>query len=210
MPARPAADGARPDGGARRGRPRSEAARAAILDAAIALIREVGYDALAFEAIAARAGVGKATLYRWWPSRELLVAEAVGRIVRAIPIPDGGTVEHDVLALMRRLARMYQDPATRVLLPALVAAMGRSAHVAESVRAAMVAPWRDAMRAVLERAIARGELRAETDVELALDLLSGPLFYRYLMLGQSVDESRTRALVHVVLRAMAPDAAERR
>jgi AcrR family transcriptional regulator len=188
-----------------RGRPRSEQAHAAILDAAIALIREVGYDAVAMEAIADRAGVGKATVYRWWASKELLVTEAIGRIVSTITAPDTGCLESDVLALMRATMARYRDPATAALLSGLVAAMARSERVADAVRSGFVARWRDVMRAVLWRAVARGELRADADVEVALDLLSGPPFYRYLLLGVPIDERFTHAVVVVVLRGLAPE-----
>jgi AcrR family transcriptional regulator len=187
-----------------RGRPRSEQAHAAILDAAVALIREVGYDAVAMETIAARAGVGKATVYRWWVSKELLVTEAIGRIVSTIAAPDTGRVEGDVLALMRATMAMYRDPASGALLSGLVAAMARSERVADAVRSGFVARWRDVMRVVLRRAAARGELRANADVEVAIDLLSGPPFYRYLMLGLPIDEPFTRAVVGTVLRGLAP------
>ena len=184
------------------GRPRSEEAHAAILSATIDLIREVGYDAVAIEAVAARAGVGKATVYRRWGSKELLVAEAIGGIVRAIPPPDTGGVEGDVLALMRATTAMYRDPATAALLSGLVAAMARSEVVAGAVRSGFVARWRDVMRAVLRRGVARGELRADVSVDVALDLLSGPPFYRYLMLGVQIDERFMRAVVATVLRGL--------
>jgi Transcriptional regulator len=182
-------------------------AHAAILGAAIELIREVGYDALGMEAIAARAGVGKATVYRRWTSKELLVAEAIGQLVRTVPVPDTGAVESDVLALMRTTTAMYRDPATTALLSGLVAAMARSEHVGEAVRSGFVARWRDGMRQVLHRAMARGELRVDTDVDVALDLLSGPLFYRFLMRGVPIDERFTRTIVKTVLRALAANSA---
>jgi AcrR family transcriptional regulator len=181
------------------GRPRSEASRTAILDASIALTREVGYDAVGMEAIAARAGVGKATVYRWWSRKELLVAEAIGRIVRAIAEPDTGSVEGDVLHIMQRTAVMYRDPATGPLLSGLVAAMARSSVVAEAVRDGFVTPRRDALRAVIRRGIRRGELRKGLDVEVVLDLLSGPAFFRYLMLGQPIDDRYVRGVVRTLL-----------
>ncbi|HKG93951.1 MAG TPA: TetR/AcrR family transcriptional regulator [Gemmatimonadaceae bacterium] len=185
------------------GRPRSEEAHAAILDASIALIREMGYDAVTMEAIAARAGVGKATVYRRWTSKELLVTEAVGRIVSTIPVPDTGSAEGDVLVFMRAATSMYRDPATSALLSGLVAAMARSERVAGAVRMGFVARWREGVRLVLRRGVARGELRADVDVELALDVLAGPAFYRYLMLGVAIDDRFTRAVVSTVLRGLA-------
>lgn len=193
-------------GGAQRGRPRSDAAHTAILEAALTLTREVGYDAVTIEAISARARVGKATVYRRWPSKELVIAEGVTRIVRTVAPPDTGTVEGDVLALMRVTTAMYRDAATGLLLSGLVAAMARSDRVADAVRSGFVAVWRDATRIVLRRATATGELRANIDIDLALDLLSGPLFYRYLMLGQPIDERFTKAVVVTVLRGLAAPA----
>ena len=190
-------------GETQRGRPRSHKAHTAILEAALTLTREVGYDAVTIEAIAARAGVGKSTVYRRWPSKELVIAEAVTRIGRTVAPPDTGTVEGDVLVLMRVTTAMYRDAATGLLLSGLVAAMARSDRVADAVRSGFVAVWRDATRAVLRRGAARGELRANLDIDLALDLLSGPLFYRYLMLGQSLDERFTTAVVRTVLRGLA-------
>ena len=186
------------------GRPRSAEAHQAILTAAIALVREVGYDAVAMDAIAARAGVGKATVYRRWSTKEELVAEAIGGIVRAIPVPDTGTTAGDVLALMRIALGMYADAATGALLSGLVAAMARSAPIAAAVRDGFVASWRDAVRRVLERGVARGDLRARLDAELALDLLFGPLFHRYLLTGQRLDERLARGVVDVALRGLAP------
>lgn len=194
----------------RPGRPRSAAAHVAILGAAIALVREVGYDAVTIEGIAERAGVGKATLYRWWPSRELLVVEAIGQIVRAIPVPDTGRAEADILALMRASMMMYADPATGPLLSGLVAAMARHPAVADAVRTGFVREWRTAVHVVLRRAAARGELRRRLDTSLALDLLAGPLFYRYLMLGVAIDERFIRRVVRSVLRGLAPATAARR
>jgi AcrR family transcriptional regulator len=189
------------------GRPRSAHSHQAILDAAIALTRELGYDALTIEGIAERAGVGKATIYRRWSSKELIIAEAVGRIIRTIAIPDSGTVARDIMILMRATTAMYRDPATAALLSGLVAAMARSARVAAAVHSGFVDPWRDALRQVLRRGVSRGELRRAADSELALDLLSGPAFYRFLLLRRPIDEAFTRSVVRAVLRGIT---AERR
>jgi AcrR family transcriptional regulator len=188
-----------------RGRPRSEKAHAAILDAAIALVREVGYDAVTMEAIAARAGVSKPTIYRRWKSKELVVIEAIGRIVRGIAVlPDTGTTRGDVVALMRIAAALYADPATGALLSGLVAAMARSRRIARAVRTGFVATWRDAMRLALERGVARGEVARGHDLELAIDLLAGPLAYRFLITGARVDAAVGTRVVDLVLRGLGP------
>ena len=190
----------------RPGRPRSEEANTAILTAAVALVREVGYDAVAMDAIAARAGVGKATVYRRWKSKEALVADAIQAIVRAVPVPDTGTLAGDVRALLRVALAMYRDPATGPLLSGLVAAMARSERIATVVRDGFGGAWRDAMRRMLRRGVARGELPPDADLELAIDLLSAPPFYRYLFTGGPVDERLMQDVVDVVLRGLAPPA----
>src|SRR3954471_22806426 len=113
------------------GRPRSEAAHSAILAAAIAMVREVGYDATTMDGIAERAGVGKATLYRRWPSKEPLIADALEGIALAFPTPDTGSARGDLVEVLRGSLSMYRDPATRGLLSGLVAAMARSPMIAQ-------------------------------------------------------------------------------
>ena len=188
----------------RPGRPRDALAHAAILQAAIDLTREVGYDALAIDAVAARAGVGKATVYRYWGGKEALIAEAVEGIVRQVPIPDTGSLAGDLLVLMRATMRMYQDPSTPPLLSGLIAAMARSPLIADRIRTGFVGMRRDAMRQVIRRGIRRRELSKATDIELALDLLAGAMLWRSLMSGEPIDESFTRGIVQAVVRAFPP------
>ena len=190
------------------GRPRSPEAHAAILTAAIELVREVGFDAVSIEGIAARAGVGKATIYRRWDGKETLVAEAITHLMRnAMQPPDTGTTRGDVTALMRVIKGMYADPATPLLLSGLVAAMARSEPIALAVRGGFVASWRNAMRVVLRRGIARGDVRA-TDIELATDLLAGPALHRALIGGKRIDDRFMRGVVDVVLRGLKPEASD--
>ncbi len=185
----------------RPGRPRDRAAHAAILGAAIDVTREVGYDALAIDAVAARAEVGKATIYRYWPNKELLLAEAVEAIVRLMPPVDTGKVEGDLMILMGATMVMYQDPAGPPLLSAFIAAMARSPLIAERIRSGFVGVRRAAMREALQRGIARGELDANTNVELALDLLGGSMLWRSLISGESITDAYTREVVRRVLKA---------
>jgi AcrR family transcriptional regulator len=185
-----------------RGRPRSDTADAAILDAAIALIRDVGYDNVTMEAIADRAGVGKATLYRRWSSKEPLVVDAIGGIMRSMPVPDTGTLGGDVRRALKSASAMYEDPATRHLLSGLVAAMARNDAIAHAVRRGFVGTWRDAIRQIVDRAVTRGELRPHADVGLITNLLSGPLFHRFLIDGGRIDERFTRRVADIVLRGL--------
>lgn len=186
-------------GGPAPGRPRSSIAHTAILKAAIALIRDVGYDAVTIEGIAALAGVGKATVYRRWAGKELLVAEAIAQLANALPNPDTGSVRGDLLAVLRMSTSMYRDPATAALLSGLVAAIVRSEPIAAAVRGGFVAARRGALRAVVERWRNRGVLRLDVDVEILLDLLHGALFYRFLLRGEVVDEHVAEVAVDMLL-----------
>jgi AcrR family transcriptional regulator len=188
------------------GRPRSEEAHDAILTAAVELIREVGYDAVTMEGIAAKAGVGKATVYRRWKDKETLVIEAIGRIVAAFPVPDTGTLRGDLHALLRILLGMYRDPATGALLSGLVAAIARSERLAAAIRGGFVGTWLETVRAVLERAATRGDLRDGGDLGFASALLSAPFFYRFLLTGEPVDEPLAGRVVDAVMRAIAQEA----
>ena len=186
------------------GRPRSPEVHDAILDAAIVLIREVGYDAVSMDGIAARAGVGKAALYRRWPSKEALVVEALGRLVAAMPVPDTGALAEDVRLVMAAHRRMYADPASAQLLSGIVAAMARSKAIARAVRRGFVGTRHDALRAVLARGVARGELRDDVDLDLVAEMLNAPLFYRYLLSGRAVNEALVSEVTASVLRGFAP------
>jgi AcrR family transcriptional regulator len=137
---------------------RSEKAHRAILAAAIKLVREVGYDAVAMDAIAARAGVGEATLYRRWKAKEALVCEALERIMRSIPVPDTGTIRSDLRALMREQRALYEDRATCGLLSGLVAAMARSERIAAVVRNGFHKARHDVMLEAVQRRFAAGIL----------------------------------------------------
>ncbi|HET6764778.1 MAG TPA: TetR/AcrR family transcriptional regulator [Longimicrobiaceae bacterium] len=186
------------------GRPRSEAAHEAIVSAALALTRAVGYDAVTMEGIAATAGVGKATVYRRWNSKDEVIAEALQRLLRHVPVPDTGTLRGDLLAEQRVLVGMYGNPATRTLLSGLVAAMARSHLISEAVRGGFAGDRIHAIRTVLQRGIARGEVRADVDVETAIDVVAGPLMFRYLMRGEPVDEALGERVVDLALSGLVP------
>lgn len=184
------------------GRPRSAEADAAILAAAVAIVREVGYDALTMEAVAARAGVGKATLYRRWKTREALVSDAIARIVGSMRVADTGSVRKDLNALLRDTVKLYDDPATVGLLSGLVAAMARSHRIAAAVRGGFIAAWGEALRKILERGVARGELRRHLDYDLAIDLIGGCFSNRALVTGRPIDVATARAVAELALEGL--------
>ena len=187
------------------GRPRDERADRAILSAALELIAEKGVHDLRVDDVAARAGVGKATIYRRYRSKDELITAAVAGLVREIAVPDSGRTRADLLALMRGAVAVYRGSVEAAVMPSLVEAMGRDAQLARLVREGFLARRRAALRAVLERGIERGDLRGDLDVELALDVLGGPLFYRLLITGGPIDDQLAQGVVELILRGFAPN-----
>ena len=187
------------------GRPREARADRAILEAALELIGEGGVPDLRMDAVAARAGVGKAAIYRRYQSMDELAAAAVAALVSEITVPDTGSTHADVLALMRDAVEVYSGPVAAGAMPSLVEAMSRNPELAEAVRDGFLAARRAALREVLDRGIGRGDLAQDLDAELALDVLGGPLFYRLLITGGSLDEQLAAGVVELILRGFAPD-----
>jgi len=165
----------------RPGRPRSERARRAILQAAADLLLDEGTAHVSMDTVAERAGVSKATIYRWWPSKERLALDALLEWTGTGSAPrDTGTLRGDLLALVRPWVReIRRRPFARVIGALLTEAQSDPAF-AEDYRRHFVEQRRAPMRAAFERAIARGEVPADLDVEVALDLIYGPVYHRLL------------------------------
>ena len=164
------------------GRPRSEASHQAIIQATLELLVEGGYGSLTMEAVRTRAGVGKATIYRRWHSKEELVRDAIVFLHDEFDTPDTGSLRGDYDALAT-LVRASASRGGASLMPRL---LGESVHDPELFaifRAHLVEPRRAALRSVLERAVARGEIREGIDPELMVDLFAGPAVYRLLITG---------------------------
>ena len=188
------------------GRPRDERVGKAILSATLELMAEHGFYDLRVDDVASRAGVGKATIYRRYRSKDELIAAAVAGLVSDITVPDTGRTRTDLLALMRSAVEVYRRSVEAAVMPSLVEAMSRDAELARLVREGFLAKRRAALRAVLERGIERGDLRGDLDVDLALDVLGGPLFYRLLITGGPIDEQLAEGVVELILRGFAPPA----
>jgi AcrR family transcriptional regulator len=186
------------------GRPREKRADRAILAAALQLIAEQGVRDLRMDDVAERARVGKATIYRRYRSKDELVASAVAALVSEIAVPDTGSTRVDLLALMRSAVEVYSGSVEAGVMPSLVDAMSRDVELARLVREGFLAPRRAALRAVLERGIERGDLARDLDLELALDVLGGPLFYRLLITGGAIDQQLADGVVELILRGFAP------
>ncbi len=166
-----------------RGRPRSEKARTAILAAAIELLLEQGLHAMSMDDVAQRAGVSKATIYRWWPSKELLALDALAT-AWATPTPEGqrntGSLRGDLLAGLRAwLRQLKQRPYGRVIA-GLVAQAQADPEFAKLYREHFVQPRRANTRHLLLRAVDRGEIPADINLDVTLDLLYGPIYHRLL------------------------------
>ena len=165
----------------RRGRPRSEKARHAILDAAAELLLLRGMGAVSMDAVAERAGVSKATIYRWWPSKEMLALDALlDWAATKAPPRDTGSLRGDMLALLRPWAREIRRQPFGLVIAAFVSEAQSDPKFADAYRTRFVEPRRDAMRAVFARAAKRGEVPADLDVEVALDLIYGAVYHRLL------------------------------
>lgn len=183
-----------------RGRPRSERAHRAIVAATQELLVESGYRELTIEGVAARAGVGKQTIYRWWPTRASLVLEAylAGSDTVALPKPTR-SVATDVRRLLDWLVEVLAQPIGGPVVAGFVADLGHDADLAETFQRDVVPARRLAMLAALERGVERGEIRRDSDLELAVDALHGAVFYRLFLSGEPLDAAFTRRLARQVL-----------
>jgi AcrR family transcriptional regulator len=191
--------------GPRRGRPRSEASRKAILRAASELLLEHGLQTISMDAVAERAGASKATIYRWWPSKELLALDALFSdwAPSAGASYDTGSLSGDLLALTRPWARKLAAKPYGPVIAALVTSAHSDPGFAEVYRTRFLEPRRDPARVIFNRAIERGEIPADTDVEVALDLLYGPFYHRVLHGHAPLTDRFTRAIVDHVVTAVA-------
>ena len=165
------------------GRPRSEKAHQAILTAVTELLLDQGLHAMSMDEVARRAGVSKATIYRWWPSKERLALDALAEEWASAPpagLSDTGSLRGDLLTrLLPWLRQLNRKPYARVVA-GLVAEAQTNREFAELYRSHFVQARRDATRELLLRARDRGEIAANTDLEVTLDLLYGPIYHRLL------------------------------
>ena len=173
--------------GARRPGGRSARTRAAVLAATADLLAEVGYEALTFEAVARRAGVHKTTIYRRWPTKPDLVADAAReRSEQLVAVPDTGSLRGDLTALARAVAANIGSDVGSAMTRTLVAAAATSPSVAEATHAF----WAERLRLtgeIVTRAIARDELPAGVDTNVVIEALVGALYVRLLLTGEPLD-----------------------
>jgi AcrR family transcriptional regulator len=188
-----------------RGRPRSQKAHHAILQAAAELLLEQGLTAVSMDAVAARAGVSKATIYRWWPTKETLALDALYHEWADLPpAQDTGSLQGDLRALLRPWARLASRRPYGRAIAALVTEAQTDPEFARQYRARFVQPRRDQARAIFRRAITRGEIPPQTNIEVALDLLYGPIYHRLLHGHAPLNDRFVRDVIDTALHGIAP------
>jgi AcrR family transcriptional regulator len=185
------------------GRPRSEHARQAILRSTMNLLQKTGFPDLTIEAIAADAGVGKATVYRWWPNKGALVVDAFASGTESqLHFPDTGSVYRDVSFQMRRAVAVFRSPQGRVVA-ALLGAGQSDPELLEAFRARFLRPRRQEAYKTLRRGIERGELPRGLDLDLVLDILYGSIYMRFLIRHDELSASYVNEVCELVLKGAA-------
>jgi AcrR family transcriptional regulator len=164
-----------PETSRRPGRPRSEQAEQAIIEATLDLFAEKGFEGVCVELVAARAGVGKATIYRRWPNKEELLLAAFASLKSPFPEPKAVSVRDDLLAMVEVMCADKADPRKARRYALLLGEGEKYPRLMARYKETVVQPRRDAMRAVIRRGIETGELRPDTDVEIAMLSLTGAI-----------------------------------
>lgn len=163
-----------------RGRPRDEVAKARILEAALKVLEEVGFVNTTTDAIADRAGASKATIYRWWPNKGAVLIEALReQVAQETPFPDTGDVRRDITEQLQNFISLLTGPRGRIF-KAFIAAGQSDPEFAEAFRSVWIRPRREEAQSVLRKHISHGRLPAETDLEVLMDLIYGPIYFRLL------------------------------
>lgn len=184
------------------GRPRDERIDVQVVAAVLQALRSGGYRAVTIDGIARRVRRARTSLYRRWPSKRHLVAYAVVSELGENPASDSGALRADLHAAVATLLRAFAGPLAQAL-PGLVADMAQDAKLAAVIREQVLASRRRSMRDAFARAQARGEIRADLDLEVILDLLTGPFYYRALFGHAPLSASLATDVVECVMRVVA-------
>ncbi len=189
------------------GRPRSPEADRAILRATVDLLADEGYGGVTMEGVAARAGVGKATVYRRWPCKSALVVDAVDACREsASQPPDTGSVREDLLAFVRGFMHHLRTSDAGRVMPALVAELARSPELASAFREGFVQPRRAKVLEAVRRGVERGEVRDGVDAELVADGVVALLMHRFLVTGMEIDDELPERVADLLCRGICPPA----
>jgi AcrR family transcriptional regulator len=200
----PAKAEATPAAQRRPGRPRSERADRAIIDAALSLFAESGPEGLCIEKVAARAGVGKATIYRRWPGKEDLLLDAIVAVAAPLPEPEGRSVRDDLVAILAAMRNAVADPCRAREFALLLGEGAKYPRLMARYVDTVLEPRREVVRSVLRRGAATGELRADVDVEAALFMLTGAVLARGKYEPGSMPPGYVERVVDELLAGLAP------
>jgi AcrR family transcriptional regulator len=185
---------------------RSERSRRAILTAAADLVHEIGYRKLTIEAIAARAGVGKQTIYRWWPSKGAVVLDGFLAAVNENPddlsLPDTGDVAADLRDVVRAIVAELADPELSGTSRALMIEMQEDVELADTMLERLLAPQLQAIADRLRAGQLAGQVRADLDLAVAVEIVVGPLYHRWLLRTAPLDEAYADTVTDLALRAL--------
>ena len=186
------------------GRPRSEQARLAILRSTLKLLGKNGFSELTIESVAAHAGVGKATVYRWWSNKAALIADAfASSATRKLHFPDTGSVCTDMSQQMRQLIKVFCGRRGRIV-SAILGGGQSDRDLITAFRERFLWPRRQEAYATLQRGILRGELRKDVDMDLILDSLYGPIYMRFLIRHDKLTPDFVDSLCRLVLGGARP------
>jgi AcrR family transcriptional regulator len=185
-----------------RGRQRSEESEDAILCATLQLLKKKPLRDITIEAIARNAGVGKATIYKWWPSKAYVALDAfLRKMNRMVPTPDTGSVETDLKEHLQYLIAFYTSPTGRIFSQFLAEAQSDS-EFASLLTERFMKPRRETAGAILDRGVKRGEIDRSLDRDLVLDLIYGPALYRLLVMQAPFEPERAEAMVSALFRGL--------
>ncbi|UQW99058.1 TetR/AcrR family transcriptional regulator [Rummeliibacillus sp. G93] len=179
----------------KRGRPRNLEAQKSILSASYDLLLENGFQALTVDKIAKYAQVSKATIYKWWPNKAAVVMDGfLYAASERLPVPDTGSAYNDILTHATNLT-IFLTSREGTIITQLLGEGQFDSGLADAYRARYFQPRRLEAKSLLEKGIQRGELKKSIDIDICIDLIYGPIFYRLLVTGERLDESYVRQLI---------------
>ncbi len=186
----------------RRGRQRSLVAKSAILHATMEILAQRPLRDVTAEEIARKAGVSKATLYKWWPNKNIVALDAfLASMQEAVAIPDTGSAEHDFTLQFEAAIDFYKNSSGRLLCHFI--AEGQSdPDLLLHFRERFLKPCRQSLKVIWQRGVARGEIHPEMDGDLVLDLIFGPMVYRLLVGHGPLDETQAKTIIRTVFRGV--------
>jgi AcrR family transcriptional regulator len=163
------------------GRPRDAAVSLAVAGAVISVLRELGFAGLTMDAVASKAGVSKASIYRRWASKEDLLVDVIANLASENPVPDTGHVRDDLVELLHRTEAFLSDIEAGQIFPRMAAEVHAASELGRRYAEQVIMPRRAILAGMLSGARARGELRDDLDIDMAVDMLTGPVILRMLL-----------------------------